>query len=432
MAKPSRSQGFAPLISRLPSARWLGLVVAAVTAYIALGSVAAVGWSGLLSGGVRDLPFSFGPLVETLASDGRYAFCDAPDCWRAARMPALPSLLALLTLVVGGGLLALTLVKNLVLIPLVVAPLVIAGKRCARRAPILSWVLVALVLSCPPWVLQVMSPVPEESLLIPLLTAAVAILLWGSGRAAALGMALLVALLALTKSGGWLLAVVLCVATQLRLRSRPLVFAPWLALGVALLAWSAWVAQSGGPFAPITSLDGYNLHKGNNTRVLEVYPDGSLDQLSPWLSERIPKAASQREWDSYRAHEAQAIRFWHERPLLALRASLAKAWVYLVEVDLPVGTSSGFRRLAGWVAVPFLAAFRLLLAVVIWRCFRALRRRPRSVEPWLVLAGLLCAALPSLVGFAYQRHALVLFAPLVLLVLNALAADPQGLEPGNA
>jgi hypothetical protein len=395
-----------------------------------------------LSGSPREiaaLGFGFGPLVDTLAGEGVYAACAEPGCALAHRMPVLPVLLALLSRVLGPELAPVAVARSVLVAPWVALVLWIGARRASAAPAWLRAALVGVVVLSPPWLVHSLLPVPEESLLVPLLAAITAILLWGRGRPAALGLGLLVGLLVLTKSGLWLLGATLCVAAHARLGGWRGALPSWLALVAAALGWSAWAASTGGPFAPVTSLDGWNLHKGNNPRVLEVYPQRSLDELSPWLAAQVPASiveSPQWEWESHRFHAEQGLRFWREHPGLALRGTAAKAWVLFGRVALPAG-EAGVRGLAAWISLPFLIGFRLLLAAMVWQAARAIRARPRDVEAWLVLAATAAYALPSLVGFAYERHALVLLAPAALLALHRLAragvADPAAVTavPGQ-
>ncbi|HVS15552.1 MAG TPA: hypothetical protein VMV46_16630 [Thermoanaerobaculia bacterium] len=369
---------------------------------------------------VAGLGFGFGPLIGTLAEEGVYADCLGPACARAHRMPALPTLLAALARVVGPETAPVAVARSALVAPWAVLALWLGARR-SRGAP---WAarsaLVAGVLLCPPWLVHTLLPVPEESLLNPLAAAITAVLLWGRGRPAALGLGLLVGLLVLTKSGLWPLGAILCVGAHVRLGGWRGAWPSWLALALAALGWSAWVASTGGPFAPVTSLDGWNLHKGNNPRVLEVYPAHSLDRLSPWLAAQAPTSVAESEWAAHRYHAAQGLRFWRERPGLALRGTLVKAWAFFARVELPSAQEPAWRRVASWLSLPFLIGFRLLLAAVLWRALRTLGSKPRCLDPWLLLAAVAAYALPAIVGFAYERHALVLLAPTALLALHRL------------
>jgi len=104
------------LTRAMPPPALLGLGVGLVATLIA--------WLGgridTLTGTIRDISSSFGPLVAELIDSGRFLSCNQDElCRYTGRLPAVPWFHVGLSRVVGEGLWAHLLVKNLLVYGLV-------------------------------------------------------------------------------------------------------------------------------------------------------------------------------------------------------------------------------------------------------------------------------------------------------------------------
>jgi hypothetical protein len=196
----------------------------------------------------------------------------------------------------------------------------------------------------------------------------------------------------------------------------------WAGLGLALaapLAWTAFVLAATGRIDAGSSWDGENLFRGWCEACARIYPWQSLDRLfdtraiaTPFglvpAPPALPRCAFPNEWAWSDHYRDRALEWAAASPGEAARFLWRKAWVVLFEVR-PVPRSGGL-DLARLAVVS--ASFMLLRAAALGALVLGWRRRARLAcfTRHQAFGAACCAALgvPLLVGFAYDRHSIVL------------------------
>ncbi len=392
-----------------------------------------------------------GPLIRSLTVNHQYAQCSLdpihPDqlfCLHAARMPVIPLLMASLAAITNHLWFA-ALVKNV----LVTTPLALVGWQYytgLRHLP--RWIVVGgglFALTFPGVVIFHFYLGAEECVLIGLLA-----FVWGYlplarrdplDRRSLILAAVLNGLMCLTKSGMFPLAILNAAAYALLTRRRAVAVGFAGVIGAAMMSWGLYTLVATDHLTLGTSLDGYNLSKGNNEWTLGVYRQGEeLDNLSNWLWQ-LPASEDRSlsgEWDYNAFFTRRALTFAREHPREELRLlALRFTRFYLIAApgqgQLPDLVRSGVRV----IYLPYVLIFRLLLwAGLMTGLIQVLRHGPRAIGrgdaavliPATYLVGVLIYSLPYLAGFAYWRHVTPIVIPTVLWALWALdqhAARPH-------
>jgi hypothetical protein len=238
----------------------------------------------------------------------------------------------------------------------------------------------------------------------------------------------------LVKSGYAPLHGVGCVAlvwAGLRHRQR----SAWVGLLVALaapLAWGAFVLRVSGRLSLGTSWDGENLFRGWCDACYRIYPWQSLDRLFDTALITTPdgavpaplappRCAFSSEWAWSDHYRGRALAWASHTPARAALFAMQKAFVVLLEVrPVPrVGASDPLRALVVVQSFLVLRGAVLVALVIGWRCRAALARATPSL---LFAAGAsLAVCAPLIVGFAYDRHSVVVIVAFLFLATGILA-----------
>ena len=364
-----------------------------------------------------DLGFGFGEVVRAWAQahtlgvptgDGTFAY--------AARMPLIP-LAAYLVHWISTRLIVYFVLKNVVtwgVIAIAVRHLSSAWQWSKREI-----IAFTTVLALSPYALSIASDVHfEEGLLAALLLLLFAELvsevrLWV--------LASVIAAIYLTKSSMLLVCLVssgwVVWKEWHRLKLRSLV--PAIGLALALLSWGAYVYRETGVFAVgthATSLDGFNLHKGNNRWALTTYPRTSLDTLDDRLNQDAP---SRSEWDFDTTQRHLAFDFIREHPADVLHMDASKFFVFCCDAGESPQHTPGKNR---WPIVVSNVVDHLLLGVVLLITLADAFNRRTSSAQRLFLLLLLAYVLPYFVGFLYMRHMVpIYFVAAAIATRNAFA-----------
>ena len=416
---------------------------------------------------IFDIGFGFGGYVRSLAEAGHFAACNRPDCPRASRMPLLPLAYAALTPFThdqrGIGLIkdaAVTAASGMV----VWLGWSVQSRRSARAPWALCVALAALCLAAP--LLKHAGGVTyEEGFLACLFPAwlyglsVLAVSQDGRGEADPARIAWLAGALALVGACCFLLkdsmvvvfGVSLAAVAGVAWRRRSLKLAAFGLLVVLLAA--AWPVRNGlvaGRFTPMTSYDGANLERGFSTDGLALYPTLTLDRIYAYPAVTLPDgrriALEKRpsnfanEWAWNDTYRARAVAWLVSHPWEALRFSLKKAEVFLLDVRKtplvdPQGREPPLQR---WLTSAWLVEGRVSEALFIALSGYLLWRGGRNGR-WLAAAagvGALAYAAPYLVGFAYERHVSVWLGGLTLadavLFAEVMRLRAEGGPPGRA
>lgn len=389
-----------------------------------------------------------GPTAETLFHAQGLTVCSTglgtvgnPICFHAARMPVPSAVVALGARLFGDHFLRVGVFKALLLLVPLELAIALACRRLprsgSRRMLCLALLLVPFLLT--PFLANVVNMQVEEGYSYSLLALATALVLFrsrlrGNGRESwrrTVLFAVTAALLYLSKSSMAPAVAVLTAAYLWPLRrSAAQVAAVLLLVALAPLGWAAWQHHAAGRYTLGTSIDGVNLHKGNNPQFLDRYPPApgyTLDVYDPAMNRGL---FFPDEWSFNDYHQHAAIAFMRQHPGLDLRGDLVKLRFVLFSFR-KVGSQPG-HGVMEIVESLGVILFRLLFWAALLAAFISLGRRGTKAgtrTPAIVYLLLVAAvAFPYVVGFAYTRHISVLLYPAVLLccrVLESPSADPQ-------
>jgi hypothetical protein len=244
-------------------------------------------------------------------------------------------------------------------------------------------------------------------------------LLWGSLVVA------MCALVYLSKSSMILVSLVLALAAALRLKtvgSRVLIV---LLFSVAPLGWATYQYVAGGRFTFGTSLDGANLHKGNNETFLTHYPPAPPHNLDEYDSDLVNGHVFKDEWDYSDWHKRAAIDFIKTHPKQTILGVARKAWVVFFSLT---SYGSGVNSLSPAVVWLSLLLVRLLFwSAVLFSLYALIARTGQSRDVALLFLALVLAfAFPYLAGFGYVRHASVIIFPSALTICRLVDVNFWG------
>ena len=388
-----------------------------------------------------------GPLTENLVRHAGYVTCTNEMqvaghglCMQVHRMPLPPLLLAGLVEMFGAQYRAVDLAKiSLVLIPVAVSFGLVWERLRFLPESSLRWQIPAFLLCClllPTLMVNVIHLQVEEGYSFCLLAYAFAVVLFvgeqgqylptrhGWAHAALFAMAVLG--LYLTKSSMIIVCIFLVGMYCRSVRQR------WLVLLVICisvsgpLGWAMYSLHSTGRFTLGTSLDGINLHKGNNETFLKHYPPldgGSLDRYD--ISLNNGKFFID-EWTFNEYHIHAALEFMESHPLEDVRGDLRKADMFFFSMR-KVG-SEKYTGILGLATMTSMVLFRLLLwGACLLAFYLGWRGSAEQRNSALIFGGVvLTVAAPYMVGFAFTRHASVLILPSALYVAYGCVTTWEG------
>jgi len=356
-----------------------------------------------------------------------------PICFHAARMP-------MTALVVGSGMLLLGdryLLVACFKMLLLLVPIELAIYLVWRCLPRSGWhrLMVILLLLVPfvmtAFLADVTNIVVEEGYSYSFLAGAVALLLFGwrvrpalSGLSRAVVFAVALDGLYLSKSGMLPGVIVLLVGFMLVEKSVALRWLVVALVAAAPIGWALHQHHASGRYSAGTSLDGINLHKGNNAGFLEHYPPPHGDSLD-WYDFELGRGLHfGDEWSFNDYHQRAALDYLLTHPRETFEGDLRKIDVLFFSVEKYGSTAShGVRRVvedAGMVAFRLMLWAALLCAIYL--LFRA--RDPDGgslrLASGLFLAVVAACSLPFLAGFAYTRHVSILIYPAALFCCRVL------------
>ena len=385
-----------------------------------MAAMLAFNW-GSRRGSVFALSNFVGPTALTLLHRQGLTVCSTglgtignPICFHAARMPVPSAVVAMGAALLGDRFLPVGLFKLLLLL----APLEAAAYLGIAALPTTGWRRTADVVN-----LQV-----EEGYSYSLLALTTALVFFRSAGAVSWRRVLVFAVSAaglyLAKSSMAPAVMVLTIAFLWPIRRRRAMVAA--ALGIVLLTaagWASWQHHAAGRYTFGTSIDGVNLHKGNDELFLAHYPPSMSDTLDSYDPELNRGLRFADEWAFNDYHQRAAIVFIKTHPRATAEGIRRKLEVVLFSV----------RKLGSKPRTGVMEAFetggnvlfRLLFWAALGVAMRLLFTGPRdglryAAAAFLLLLG--AAALPYVVGFAYTRHISVLIYPSALLLCRALSA----------
>lgn len=355
-----------------------------------------------------------------------------PICFHGGRMPVPTTVVAMGMRLLGDRFVPVALLKTMVLLlPLELAIWLV----CARLRTVSArsrWVVVPLLLApfgMTAFLADVVNLQVEEGYTYSLLALGTAVVLFrgpregwlrrdGLGEGAVLGVA--VAGLYLSKSAMAPAAAVLTIAYLVRARGTSVrAIAAVLAMA-APLGWAAYQHHATGRYSLGTSIDGLNLHKGNDEAFLRLYPPtpgNTLDGFDPELNAGLHFGD---EWSFNDYHQRAAVAFAEGHPGATARGGVRKLAMIFVSVEKSGSSAShGAMRL---LEVSGMVVFRVIfwgaMGVAVWAVVWGWGGLRWEGAVFLLLVG--AVALPYVIGFAYTRHVSVLIYPAVLMCCRAL------------
>gem|GEM_PF-1035088 len=455
----SRSQsspepGFRPPARHFGSLPGIFLGIFVFTMAISVASVRLLDAS-VVHQSLFDLVNFTGPATRSLLSGNGLSFCyatgfgDAPLCFHAARMPMASWTVAAGMLLFGDSFVRVSLFKIvLLLLPLEFAVLLVCRRMPASRLRRTACVLLLVVpFGMTIFIANVVNLQVEEDYAYSLIACAFGIVLFGplgfpkaggggskpgGGGADTDYFALFAGVvfvlaadgLYLSKSSLSLAAGVLAAAFLVQQRGLG---ARLAVLGLVLAApvgWAMYVHHASGRYDIGTSLDGFNLHKGNGPIFMAHYPPPPLSSLDDYDDELNRGLSFGNEWSLNDYHMRAGVEYIRTHP----RETLIGEWrkFKLLYLSLTKYGSSDSHGLKLLVEKEGLVLFRSIFwatvsASVLALFSRRLRGLRGAATAYLALVA--ACALPYLIGFGYTRHASILIYPASLMGCRLLCAE---------
>lgn len=381
-----------------------------------------------------------GPATESLFAGRGLTVCTEamgtpgnPICFHAAHMPMTAFVLALGIRLMGNRYLPVAYFKTLLLLIPVEIVIVLVWRRLPshRRQRLLVTLLLLAPFAMTAFLACVINLAVEEGYSYSFLALATVLLFFAEDMDLPVTVLFALALdcLYLSKSSMALTVVVLLAGFVLRQRR---VWLRLLAVALVLaapLGWAVYQHRASGRFALGTSLDGINLHKGNNADFLEHYPPpdgGTLDRFDVDLNRGLHFSD---EWSFNEYHLRAALEFIRHHPAETLHGDLRKLDVLFLSVR-KIGSRSEHGLALVWETVT-LVLFRLLLWAAIGCALYVALGPDREHDSALRLAGgvflalVAACVLPYVAGFAFTRHVSVLIYPAALMCCRMLVVAPK-------
>jgi hypothetical protein len=418
----------APASELSRAARWW--IVALLLAYTLLGAFALDRWQHRSGQRVSQLGFGYGVLIDAIEKTGEYRVAAGVHypgiTFSAHRLPFIPYFLIALQLTLGDDLNRVALAKCLLFNSLLI--LAVLGVLRSARAP--AWgvlLLLGFVLTMPRWGLNIFEVGLEEGYNITVLTLLFSLLWFSDEREQSqLGWTLVVGgllvLLLFLKSSMIYWSLTVPVLAWLRARNLRAAFTLFGMVVAGLLALAAFNREHAGRFTIGSSWEGWTLYKGNCEFTKQLYPLYSLDIL-----DYTGKVTADRplldEWDHSAYFKQRAVSFIRSHPAEFVGLVVRKAWVFYAEVR-PTGLQQDETRYGkpiDLLQIPWMLLFRVMLWAAILLALRTLwRTRGRTTAGLTALTYLVFLFLYTgfhLVGFAYERHVMVVVMPTALYLV---------------
>ena len=370
-------------------------------------------------------------VTDTMGTPGQ------PIAFHAARMP-LPSLVVALgeRLFGGTGMRATALLKTfLLLCPLWLSMLLVFRvARFSTQPPIVFGTLLLLPFASLPFLADVVNIQVEEGYTYSLLALGLALVLFTPPRSSSDGIAatpllrtlalgVVLDLLFLSKSAMIVAIAVLLACFLFRIRQRTLQAIVLASVVLCVGGWAVHQHAASGRYTLGTSLDGLNLHKGNNAGFAAHYPPRPGASLDGFDAELNMGNHFADEWEFNDFHRQAALAYMRDHRAETVRNALTKAQVYFLSLTrYGSGESHGLMLVLETCG---LVLFRLLLGLTVVASILGILSGGgpgRFASVTFLLVGMACA-LPFLAGFAYTRHASVLLYPAVLLLCRAMLSE---------
>lgn len=425
-----------------PFPAWAPFALIALYASIATASVLIMFARGTGVSSLFQLTNGFGPLAKNLVEGGGFVDCtgtfvDAAllqPCLQAHRLPLATWVIAGLATFFGDDPLAAGLAKAvLFVVPLAAAHLLAlrsVWRHGSGTVTVAVLVIPLGVLAIPAVLINTVNMQVEEGYAYSLIAFAFCFLLFFDRQTprstlltGAFGLSLTAIFLAKSSFLPFMLLLILF-HTRLEASARRRALVIVLALA-GPVGWAIHSHEATGRWSLGTSSNGMNFLKGNNAGIIDHYPPltGTLDAHDAALF------AGRTYPDEWRFHDdslRRAIAFITAEPELFVTLAWRKFSVLFLSVE-KVG-SAPYAGFLGILERGGLVVARLLaIATLVALAAAVHRRHPRAGWAMLLFLGSVAAlAAPYIVGFAFTRHASVMFLPCAFALCHALASLVPG------
>jgi hypothetical protein len=381
---------------------------------------------------IFDLQFEYGPLIKNIVTLNIYA--SPGGHFTGHRLPFIPLFLSLIA-IINNDIIFAYVVKNLIFYSMTFIAMRFWWIQETGISKQLKLAVVAFVALFPPLVFWGTSPDADEGYIIHLL-ATLSITLFYFDRMKLRRKWIMIVLLGflnaflyLTKSSMLLPSATICFLFWLK-SAKLKVFSAFLAIFLSsLIFWGLMNLKHSGTFAITTSLDGWNLYKGNNELTLSLYPPYHLDILDMEKLLPFKRPTGMNEWEFNAAARSKAIEFAKTNPMDEIRLIGRRLFIFFFEVrrnPLYRGETQ-FESPVYWASAIWMTFFRLILfgsMIGGVKCIsryirgsttRLSRHAINTIIYFLILASF---AVPCIAGFVYERHLMPLVIPTVIYFLS--------------
>src|ERR1700761_399923 len=365
--------------------------------------------------------------------DGLFTGSDNPIWMRYARMPLPIWTIAGLRIVFGSGMIAVNVAKSVLWsLPLVLSFALIQRdcRTClSSRAKWAAWGALLFVSLLPVVLVNLATMSAEEGYIASPIALAITMLLfphgWVSGARngcvilSGLLFGTLIASIYLSKSSMIAVGIVMVIVLLVVSRNLRLTVFAAIPLVLAMLCWGAWTAADEGRISLGTSLDGYNLHKGNNPTFLEHYPPPFNMNIDPFYADIGVGHHYKSESDFNARQEEEALQYMKTHPRATIVAMGRKIGVLLFSLK-KVGPGTIRSPMVEWTE----RASRVIAQLVLWAAllvagWQCVRWQPSSLSAAVFLLVTAAICLPYVVGFALSRHGSILYLPAIIYIIRS-------------
>lgn len=400
--------------------------------YVLTISIVSVLFRHLPTRDIFDLQFEYGPLIKSIVTSNVYA---SPAInFTGHRLPFIPYFLSIIA-IIRNDIIFASILKNLIFYSITFIAVRIWWLQTGGLPKKLKLLVVTFVALFPPLIFWGASPDADEGYIIHVMALLFAVLFLMEREKISrrwlliVGLASLNAILYLTKSSMLLPTIVICFLFWLKSRRVKLFIVFASILFSSVLFWGLMNLRHSGTFAINTSLDGWNLYKGNNELTLSLYPPYHLDILDMEKLMPFKRPYGMGEWEFNDSARRRAIQFAKDNPVDELRLIGRRLFIFLIEVrrnPLYRGETQ-FESPVYWASTLFMVVFRLMLFGSLYggikSLFRDIRvsRAPLSNDSinTIIYFGIVASySVPFLVGFVYERHLMPLVIPTIFYFLS--------------
>jgi len=190
------------------------------------------------------------------------------------------------------------------------------------------------------------------------------------------------------------------------------------------IGWMVYTGVSSGRTTVASSLDGFNLHKGNYAEFTTYYPPPNGAYMDPYDYLIVPNTPMfQTEWQDNDYHMKQALDFMQAHPGQTLYADWKKFRVMFADLsDIGTGHKDDSFAKVDRVNMPI---FRLLEWTAVLAALSSCFSQTRRWEAVTFLALLGAFFVPYLIGFALTRHAAPILYPCALYLAKFIQYGPS-------